>query len=45
MKKKYENQKVGDMDFKVCEQVFLKLSPIKGIMRFGKDRLLIYRSL
>ncbi|XP_060211709.1 uncharacterized protein LOC132639265 [Lycium barbarum] len=38
--KMYVDQKVRDMAFMVGEQVLLKVSPMKGIMRFGKrDKL------
>ncbi|WMV25135.1 hypothetical protein MTR67_018520 [Solanum verrucosum] len=34
--KKYVNHKVRDMAFQSSENVFLKVSPMKGVMRFGK---------
>ena len=34
--KEYADRKVRDLDFMVGEQVLLKVSPIKGVMRFGK---------
>lgn len=34
--KKYANRNIRDIDFKVEEQVFLKVSPMKEFMRFGK---------
>ncbi|WMV50510.1 hypothetical protein MTR67_043895 [Solanum verrucosum] len=34
--KKYANRKVRDMTFQTGEQVLLKVSPIKWVMRFGK---------
>ena len=35
-RKEYAHQKVRDLDFMVAEQVLLKVSPRKGVMRFGK---------
>ncbi|WMV37153.1 hypothetical protein MTR67_030538 [Solanum verrucosum] len=35
-KKKYAAHKVRDMTFHTREKVFLKVSPMKGVMRFGK---------
>ncbi|XP_070007205.1 uncharacterized protein [Nicotiana sylvestris] len=35
-KKSYVDQKARDVSFMVGEKVLLKVSPIKGIMRFGK---------
>lgn len=34
--KEHADRKVRDMDFKVGEQVLLKVSPMKKVMRFGK---------
>ncbi|XP_055824276.1 uncharacterized protein LOC129892735 [Solanum dulcamara] len=34
--KEYVDRKVRDMTFQDSEQVLLKVSPIKGVMRFGK---------
>ena len=34
--KEYVDRKVRDMEFMEGEQVLLKVSPIKGVMRFGK---------
>ena len=34
--KEYEDRKVRDLEFMEGEQVFLKVSPMKGVMRFGK---------
>ena len=34
--KEYADQKVRDMHFMEGEQVLLKVSPMKGVMRFGK---------
>ena len=35
-KKEYADRKVRDLEFMEGEQVLLKVSPIKGVMRFGK---------
>ena len=35
-KKEYADRKVRDLDFMDGEQVLLKVSPMKGVMRFGK---------
>ena len=35
-KKEYADRKVKDMEFMEGEQVLLKVSPMKGVMRFGK---------
>ncbi|WMV24497.1 hypothetical protein MTR67_017882 [Solanum verrucosum] len=35
--KKYADHKVRDMAFKTGENVLLKVSPMKGVMRFGKE--------
>ncbi|XP_059281299.1 uncharacterized protein LOC132034994 [Lycium ferocissimum] len=36
----YADRKVRDLEFGVGEQVLLKISPMKGVMRFGKrDKL------
>ena len=34
--KEYADRKVRDLDFIKGEQVLLKVSPMKGVMRFGK---------
>ena len=34
--KEYVDRKVRDLDFMEGEQVLLKVSPMKGVMRFGK---------
>ena len=34
--KEYADRKVRDLDFMEGEQVLLKISPMKGVMRFGK---------
>ena len=34
--KEYADRKVRDLEFMEGEQVFLKVSPMKGVMRFGK---------
>ncbi|WMV09842.1 hypothetical protein MTR67_003227 [Solanum verrucosum] len=34
--KKYADHKVRDMAFQTCENVLLKVSPMKGVMRFDK---------
>ena len=34
--KDYADRKVRDLDFMEGEQVLLKVSPMKGVMRFGK---------
>ncbi|XP_070009688.1 uncharacterized protein [Nicotiana sylvestris] len=34
--KSYANQKARDVSFMVGEKVILKVSPMKGVMRFGK---------
>ena len=34
--KEYAHRKVRDLDFMESEQVLLKVSPMKGVMRFGK---------
>ncbi|XP_069145427.1 uncharacterized protein [Solanum lycopersicum] len=34
--KEYEDRKVRDLEFMEGEQVLLKVSPMKGVMRFGK---------
>ena len=35
--KEYADRKVRDLDFMEGEQVLLKVSPMKGVMRFGKQ--------
>ena len=34
--KEYADQKVRDLEFMEGEQVLLKVSPMKGVMRFAK---------
>ena len=34
--KEYEDRKVRDLEFMEGEQVLMKVSPMKGVMRFGK---------
>ena len=34
--KSYADQKIRDLEFMVGERVLLKVSPMKGVMRFGK---------
>ena len=34
--KEYADRKVRDMEFMEGDQVLLKVSPMKGVMRFGK---------
>ena len=34
--KEYAGRKVRDLEFMEGEQVLLKVSPMKGVMRFGK---------
>ena len=34
--KEYADQKVRELEFMEGEQVLLKVSPMKGVMRFGK---------
>ena len=34
--KSYADRKVRDLEFMVGERVLLKVSPMKGVMRFGK---------
>ncbi|XP_060200413.1 uncharacterized protein LOC132628667 [Lycium barbarum] len=41
--KKYADRKVRDSEFMVGEQVLLKVSPVKGVMRFGKKGKLSLR--
>ncbi|XP_049369911.1 uncharacterized protein LOC125834804 [Solanum verrucosum] len=41
--KSYANQKVRDLEFMVGERVLLKVSPMKGVMRFGKKGKLSLR--
>ncbi|XP_069154712.1 uncharacterized protein [Solanum lycopersicum] len=36
MQKSYADRKVRDLEFMVGERVLLKVSPMKGVMRFGK---------
>ena len=39
--KEYADRKVRDLEFMEGEQVLLKVSPIKGVMRFGKEVSLV----
>ena len=39
----YANPKCKDMEFQVGDYVFLKVSPMKGVMRFGKKEKLAPR--
>ncbi|XP_060182930.1 uncharacterized protein LOC132612869 [Lycium barbarum] len=32
----YTDRKVRDLEFAICDEVLLKTSPMKGVMRFGK---------
>ena len=41
--KSYTNLKHKDMEFQVKDYVFLKVSPTKGVMRFGKKVKLALR--
>ena len=41
--KSYVDPKCRDVEFQVGEYVFLKVSPIKGVMRFGKKKKLVPR--
>ena len=34
--KKYTKNRQQPLEFKVKDQVFLKVSPMRGVMRFGK---------
>ena len=34
--KSYANNRRGDIEFEVGDKVYLKISPMKGVMRFGK---------
>ena len=38
--KAYANHKRHDLEFFVGDHVFIRVSPMKGIMRFGKKRKL-----
>ena len=37
-----KDRKVRDLDFMEGEQVLLKVSPMKGVMRFGKQGILVH---
>ena len=38
--KSYADNKHGELEFEIRDHVFLKISPLKGVMRFGKrDKL------
>ena len=41
--KSYADPKHKDMEFQVGDYVFLKVSPMKGVMRFGKKKKLTPR--
>ena len=41
--KSYVDPKRRDIEFQVGDYVFLKVSPIKGVMRFGKKKKLAPR--
>ncbi|XP_070034894.1 uncharacterized protein [Nicotiana tomentosiformis] len=41
--KSYTNRNVRDVEFMVGEKVLLRVSPIKGVMRFGKKEKLSLR--
>ena len=43
--KSYADPKRKDIEFQVGVYVFLKVSPMKGVMRFGKKKKLTLRSL
>ncbi|XP_070010058.1 uncharacterized protein [Nicotiana sylvestris] len=34
--KSYDNKRKGDLVFTIEDKVFLRVSPMKGVMRFGK---------
>ena len=34
--KSYENNRHWELEFDVGDHIFLKISPFKGVMRFGK---------
>ena len=36
--KSYANVRRSDLEFQVNDWVYLKISPMKGVMRFGKKR-------
>ena len=38
--KSYSNVWRKDLEYKVCDWVYLKVSPMKGVVRFGKKRKL-----
>ena len=35
-KNSYPNQRRRDLEFEECDKVYLKISPMKGVVRFGK---------
>ena len=35
--KSYADNRRGDLQFEIGDQVFLKISPWKGVLRFGKQ--------
>ena len=39
--KEFADRKVRDLDFKECEQVLLKVSPMKGVMRLVSEVSLV----
>ena len=41
--KSYADPKRKDVEFQVGDYVFLKVSPMKGVMRFGKKEKLVPR--
>ena len=43
--KSYANNRKRDIEFKVGDWVYLKISPINGVMRFRKKGKLIPRSV
>ena len=43
LQKSYAHVRRGELEFQVDDWVFLKVSPMKGVMRFGKKGKLIPR--
>ena len=41
--KSYANNRRKDLQFEICDRVFLNISPWKGVLRFGKRGKLIPR--
>ena len=37
LQKSYANNKRRDIEYEVADMVYLKISPMKGVMRFGKQ--------